>query len=193
MIFEYFDFAFGFVKFSVYKIFNFNRLNVKGIQKFSFHTNFCIKKNSKINFKSNCRTRRNCTFYCYDGATINIGKNVFFNEGNIVSAREKITIGDNCNFGNNVSIYDNDHDYKHDLNKYLTSKIVIGNNVWIGAGSIILRGVSIGDNCVIAAGTIVNKNIPNNTIVYQKRTTVLNDIYECTRNDENKEKEYAKN
>ena len=65
--------------------------------------------------------------------------------------------------------------------------------MWIGAGSIILRGVSIGDNCVIAAGTIVNKNIPNNTIVYQKRTTVLNDIYECTRNDENKEKEYAKN
>lgn len=193
MIFECFDLILGIIKFFIYRIFYFNRLNIKGRQKFSFHTNFCIKKNSKISFESSCRTRRNCTFYCYDGATIDIGKKVFFNEGNIISARKKIKIGDNCNFGNNVSIYDNDHDYKNDLSQYLTSNITIGNNVWVGAGSIILRGVSIGDNCVIAAGTIVNKNIPNNTIVYQKRTTVINDVNKKTKIDENKEKEYAKN
>ena len=42
--------------------------------------------------------------------------------------------------------------------------IVIGNNVWIGAQSIVLGGVTIGDNCVIAAGSVVTKNIPANTL-----------------------------
>ena len=40
----------------------------------------------------------------------------------------------------------------------------IGNNVWIGAGAIILPGVSIGDNSVIGAGSVVTKDIPNNSI-----------------------------
>ena len=178
MIFEYADILLGILKLVIYKILNYKKFYVKGLEKISFHTNFCIKKGSRIMFDTNCRTRRNCTFYCYDGATIKIGKNTFFNEGNIVSSRKMITIGNNCNFGNNVSIYDNDHDYKNEMSNYLKSEITIGNNVWVGAGCIILRGVSIGENCVLAAGTIVNRNIQINTMVDKKRTKILKEIKE---------------
>ena len=47
--------------------------------------------------------------------------------------------------------------------------IKIGNNVWIGANSIILKGVTIGDNSVIAAGTIVREDVDSNTLYYQER------------------------
>lgn len=47
--------------------------------------------------------------------------------------------------------------------------VVIGDNVWIGANSVILRGSRIGDNAVIAAGTIVKGTVESNTLVYDKR------------------------
>lgn len=43
--------------------------------------------------------------------------------------------------------------------------IVIGNNVWIGAGAIVLPGVTIGDNAVVGAGSVVTKNVEANTVV----------------------------
>jgi acetyltransferase-like isoleucine patch superfamily enzyme len=47
----------------------------------------------------------------------------------------------------------------------ITKKIIVGNNVWIGAKSVILPGVSIGDNAVVAAGSIVNRNVEANALV----------------------------
>ena len=47
--------------------------------------------------------------------------------------------------------------------------IVIGNNVWIGSGVIITKGVTIGDNAVVAAGSVVTKDVPAQTILIQKR------------------------
>ena len=52
---------------------------------------------------------------------------------------------------------------KHDC-KTQTAPVIIGNNVWIGGGAIILPGVTIGDNVVIGAGSIVTKSIPDNVI-----------------------------
>ena len=169
MFFEYLDVFLGLIKFYIYKLFNFSKIKSMGIVKFSKTTNFCIKFKSKIIFGKKCRIRRNCSFYCYDGGIISIGNGTFFNEGCILSSRKCINIGNNCNIGNNVSIYDNDHDYKNNINNYKTSKISIGNNVWIGTGCIILRGVTIGNNCVIAAGSVINKDIPDNSLIYQKR------------------------
>ena len=54
--------------------------------------------------------------------------------------------------------------------------MVIGKNSWIGANSIILRGVKIGKNCVVAAGSIVSKDIPENSIYYSKRTSEIKTI-----------------
>lgn len=104
-----------------------------------------------------------------DSALIKIGNNTGLN-GTIVRARNKIIIGDNCMFGHGVIILDNNsHNTSIDPVKRATGKIpdspvIIGNNVWVGMHSIILRGVNIGDNSIIAAGSIVTKNVPNNQL-----------------------------
>ncbi|WP_321018774.1 DapH/DapD/GlmU-related protein, partial [Eisenbergiella porci] len=52
---------------------------------------------------------------------------------------------------------------------------ILGNNVWIGGGAIILPGVTIGDNVVIGAGSVVTKDIPSNTIAYGSPCQVIRD------------------
>ena len=60
---------------------------------------------------------------------------------------------------------------------YKASPVSIGNNVWVGANSVILRGVEIGDNCVIAAGTIVTKgNYPADTLIINDRKLSITTI-----------------
>lgn len=51
------------------------------------------------------------------------------------------------------------------MDEFLTQEITIGNNVWIGANAVILRGTKIGDYAVIAAGTVVTKDVPSNTVL----------------------------
>lgn len=176
MLFEYIETILGFLKILLYKIIFFNRVYIKLNEKMSCNVKICIKRNSKIYFGRSCRVRRNVSLYCYDGGKIEIGNNTFINEGCIISSRKLIKIGENCDLGNNISIYDNDHDYKENLNNYKTDKIVIGNNVWIGANSIILKGVKIGDNSVIAAGSIVRKNVPNNSIFFNKKEDIIKKV-----------------
>ncbi len=93
----------------------------------------------------------------------------------ILVAYEKIHIGKGAMIGPNCVLYDHDHDFRNPYgihaNKYITAPIYIGENVWIGAGSTILKGVSIGDNCVIAAGSVVSKDVENNCVFVQKRTS----------------------
>ena len=105
------------------------------------------------------------------GGSCQIGKNVFINDDTKINARERITIGDGCVIGQGVMMYDHDHDFRSgDMqHTFVTKPIVIGRNVWIGSGVIILKGVRIGDNAVIAAGTIVRKDIPARVVSYDKR------------------------
>ncbi len=74
----------------------------------------------------------------------------------------KIRIGDDCMLGPNVQLLAISHDVDPTLrlkrHNYMDD-IIIGNNVWLGGGTIVLAGVSIGDNSVIGAGSIVTKNV----------------------------------
>jgi len=101
-----------------------------------------------------------------------IGNNVFMNHNCVITAMGTVKIGDGVKIGPNVMIFDHDHDFRcrngMSSNCYQVSNIIIGNNCWIGAGAIILRGSSIGDNCVIGAGAIVKGIIKENTLVYDK-------------------------
>lgn len=92
-----------------------------------------------------------------------IGDSCFINRNCMIVAHEKIVIGSGVTIGPNVNIYDHDHD---GAGGYISVPIVIENNVWIGAGSILLKGVRIGENSIIGAGTIVTDSIPSNTIAY---------------------------
>ena len=103
-----------------------------------------------------------CYIKCTENAMCKIGEKVFINHNCSITCVEEITIGDACNIANNVVIVDHDHRLgKYGVEQGLESKPVhIGKNVWIGANTVILRGVSIGDGAIIAAGAIVNQDIP---------------------------------
>ncbi len=120
------------------------------------------------------RARHNIEINVRDKAIIEIGNDVFLNSGCMITAREKVVIGDNTIFGPNVVVYDNDHlirDGKILDNEFETEPVIIGANVWIGAGTIILKGTIIEDNCVVAAGSIVKGKIESNNMIIQKRDT----------------------
>lgn len=133
-------------------------------------SNLSTRGKSKIILGKKCVIRKYTELTTNNCAVINIGDNVFINRNCILVAHKSISIGTGTTIGPNVIIYDHDHDGK---GGFISSPVVIGRNVWIGAGVIILRGCSIGDNSIIAAGSIVTKNIDNNTKFYQKRDNVL--------------------
>lgn len=152
----------------------------------SFHTNgipyimvarggmFNIGKNFAMNngIKGNpigCYER--CTFFVDRGAVLTIGDNVGMSQAALI-CHKSITIGNNVKIGGGVCIYDTDfhsldpvirrssEDFKNRAEK----PVVIGNDVFIGAKSIILKGVTIGENSVIGAGSVVTKSVPANQI-----------------------------
>lgn len=116
-----------------------------------------------------------------DKGSLKIGDRVFFNNYCSVNVLNKVTIGNDCLFGENVKIYDHNHGFKiedmpFNAQPFKTSEIEIGHNCWFGSNVIILKGVHIGNNCVIAAGTIVKDNIEDGTILYsngEKRKLIL--------------------
>lgn len=80
-----------------------------------------------------------------------------------IQAENGIIIGDNVQFAPGVQIISSNHD-PNNLDKHIISEpIIIGNNVWIGGNAVVLPGVKIGDNVIIGAGSIVTKDIPSNT------------------------------
>ena len=136
-----------------------------------------ISFQGKVKIGKRFNMRRFSTVRCRKNGTLIIGNYVSLGTNNTIVCLDEIKIGDNCEFGPNVAIFDHDHDFKTrdglQLNKYNTSPISIGDNVWIGANSIILRGTTIGNNCVIAAGSIIKGNYPDNSIVVQKKDTQI--------------------
>lgn len=139
-----------------------------------------IEKGAKCTIGKGWNARSGSIFRVRKGAEVSIGKNFNLSTRSIVTVRESLTIGDNVTFGPGVLVYDHDHDYKAPggvkSGKYKASPIKIGNNVWIGAGSIILRGAEIADNSVVAAGTVVRGSFAENSLIYQQRETMVKSI-----------------
>lgn len=125
----------------------------------------------KIIIEENIKMKKGARLGVNKGGVINIGS-CSVNSNTIIASLGEITIGKNVSIGPNVCIYDHDHSFgengKHPT-EYKIGKIIIGNNVWIGAGAIILRDTVIGDNSIIGAGTIVKGEIPNNSLVTSNR------------------------
>lgn len=105
-------------------------------------------------------------FYTDFGKNISIGKNVFFNTGCSFQDRGGIMIGDGTQLGQNVILATLNHGISPDKRNITYPKpIIIGKNVWIGSGAIVVPGITIGDNAVIAAGAVVTKDVNENTVV----------------------------
>ena len=139
----------------------------------SASTKICTAKNAVFQVGAGFRTRRNVELNIRENASLVIGNNVFLNSNCIITCRKEINIGHGVIFGPNVLIFDNDHKIENGKindNQYNTESVCIGNGSWIGAGSIILKGVHIGENVVIAAGSVVTKDVPDNSIFIQKKS-----------------------
>ncbi|WP_348811165.1 DapH/DapD/GlmU-related protein [Flavobacterium maritimum] len=100
------------------------------------------------------------------GKHTKIGKNVFVNFDCAFLDLGGITIEDNVLIGPKVSLLSEGHpvlpENRHSL---MVGHIHIKRNAWIGAGAIILQGVTIGENAIVAAGAVVSHDVPDNTIV----------------------------
>lgn len=115
----------------------------------------------------------------FGGAHIHFGKNVYANFNLTCVDDTHIYVGDNTMFGPNVTVATAGHPISPELRKkgYQYNKPVhIGKNCWIGAGAIILPGVTIGDHVVIGAGSVVTKNIPSNVVAVGNPCRVLRKV-----------------
>ena len=108
--------------------------------------------------------------------TLEIGDRVFINEGAQIVAALSIRIGPDCRIGDFVAIHDSDYHPVEQNAATRKAPVVIGRNVWISRGAIILPGVSIGDHAVIGAGSVVVADVPARTLVAGNPARHLRDL-----------------
>lgn len=118
-----------------------------------------FNSNSYYNFRG---INHRCILQTAPGGKIIIGDRCGFSGVSIVSSIG-VTLGNDVMCGTNVMIGDR-NDHENIYPEWQPQPINIGNNVWIGMNSIVMRGVTIGDNVIIGAGSLVTKDIPENTI-----------------------------
>lgn len=105
-------------------------------------------------------------FYTDFGKNITVGKNVFINACCHFQDHGGVTLGDDCLVGHNEVFATLDHGTApEDQGTVYPAPIRLGNNVWVGSNSTILRGVTIGDNAIIAAGSVITKDVAADSVV----------------------------
>jgi acetyltransferase-like isoleucine patch superfamily enzyme len=126
--------------------------------------------NHKLKIGENCQYKGGTIWFEDNYCEIEIGQKTTIESAHlaVTEPNKKITIGEDCMFsyaiefrtGDSHSIIDNET--KKRIN--LAQNIVVGNHVWIGAHSIILKGVNIGNNSIIGTNSLVTNSIPSNSI-----------------------------
>ncbi len=155
----------------------------------------CAEKKKKLLKEMFAEIGENCyietPFYAnFGGKFVYFGKNIYANFHLTLVDDGRIDVGDYVMFGPNVTICTATHPIHPKLREHKAQynlPVRIGNNVWIGAGSTVLPGVTIGDNTVIGAGSVVTHDIPSNVVAVGTPCRVLRSI------DENDLKYYEKN
>lgn len=99
-----------------------------------------------------------------------------------MNAIKCISIGEGCIFGENVKIYDHNHNFADTEAKikdqgYTVAPVHIGNRCWFGSNTVILKGTCIGNNCVIGAGCVISQDIPDDSIVTSDRQLKIEKIH----------------
>jgi acetyltransferase-like isoleucine patch superfamily enzyme len=114
---------------------------------------------------ANCIRKIKITVYRLCG--VKIGTNTMISLGAKIDIHKgNVIIGDNCLITHGVKIIAHDGSLRlTDPFSDRSGTVIIGNNVFVGVNSIILRNVTIGDNCIIAAGSVVVKDVPSASVV----------------------------
>lgn len=113
------------------------------------------------------------------GRHVRFGKGVYANFNLTLVDDTDIFVGDFTMFGPNVTVATAGHPILPELREkayQFNMPVRIGKNCWIGAGVVILPGVTVGDNSVIGAGSVVTKDVPPNTVAVGNPCKVLREI-----------------
>ena len=124
-------------------------------------------------------------FYAnWGGHHVHLGSNVYTNYGVTFVDDTHIYIGDHTMLGPNCVLATAAHPADPELRKkglQYNLPVRIGSNCWLGAGVLVVPGVTIGDNCVIGAGSVVTRDIPPNVVAVGNPCRVLREIRETDR------------
>lgn len=118
-------------------------------------------------------------FHCVYGDNIHIGDDVYLNVQCVILDCGVVQIGDHVMIGPAVQIYTAAHLLQAEGRNQgleVAKPVIIGNNVWIGGGAILLPGVNIGENAVIGAGAVVPRDVAPNTVVVGNPARVVREI-----------------
>ena len=117
----------------------------------------------------------------FGGGHVHFGKNVYANFNLTCVDDTHIYVGDYTMFGPNVTVATAGHPILPELRGkgyQYNAPVHIGKNCWIGAGAIILPGITIGDNVVVGAGSVVTKNLPPNVVAVGNPCRILREVNE---------------
>jgi len=120
-------------------------------------------------------------FHCDYGRQIHIGSGTFVNFGLVALDCAPITIGDDVQIGPNVQLLTPTHPVEPEPRRAkleAARPIVIGDNVWLGGGVIVLPGVSIGRNSVVGAGAVVTGDLPENVLALGNPARIVRQLEE---------------
>jgi maltose O-acetyltransferase len=115
------------------------------------------------------------------GSNITIGARCFANYGLVALDVATITIGDDVQMGPNVQLLTPTHPVEPGPRRdkwEAAQPIVIGDNVWLGGGAIVLPGVTIGENTVVGAGAVVTRDLPANVVAVGNPARVIRTVTE---------------
>lgn len=120
----------------------------------------------------------------FGGAHVHFGKNIYANFNLTLVDDTHIYVGDNTMFGPNVTVATAGHPILPALRErgyQYNAPVRIGKNCWIGAGAVLLPGVTLGDNVVVGAGSVVTKDLPSNVVAVGNPCKVLREVGERDR------------
>jgi maltose O-acetyltransferase len=160
-----------------------NKLTIVGKVDFGYSSSIILSNGSKKgDIVIHNRGRMYATLVSKFGGKIFFEENVKIGHGSIVACISSISIGRGTAIAHNVVIIDNNNHPTHPEDRKImynshwdsplrnwnyssSAPIIIGENVWVGTGSRLHKGIAIGDNSIIAANAMVTKDVPANCIV----------------------------
>jgi len=128
-----------------------------------------VAPRAKMKIAGNPRIHPTASLRC--GEHIYLGKNSHINQYCCIwaSKNSKIVLGDNLLMGPGVKIFSSNHSSKlgipMNVQPHVEKDIIIGNDVWLGANSVVVAGISIGNHAIVAAGSVVTKDVEERAIV----------------------------
>lgn len=129
-------------------------------------------------------------FFCDYGKNITVGDNFYANHNCVILDCAEVKFGDNVFIGPNCGFYTAGHPLDAETRNSgleYAKPITVGNDVWIGGNVCVMPGVTIGDNVVIGAGSVVTKDIPSGMVAVGNPCKTVKKVAEAEKSDKKPE------